>query len=171
MRSSYILSIVSIILLPSTADIEYRYYQPGDHFDSSYLFYWSCEAREEGIPCYVAVNLEEGAQAVIGFIWMTIPKTLSKEQDAAVRAKMPDPKKKGSFGYIDQVEVDSDFRGRGIGRSLVKLGIKLGKEKGMLGMTLNVIKDEEVPMALYESLGFIKVLEEPSKLYLFALYF
>ncbi|KAF4672829.1 hypothetical protein FOL47_011320 [Perkinsus chesapeaki] len=159
-----------------TIDYPYHIDPDSDYYNSSTLFHWRCEKRKFiGIPCLVAVHLDEGAHAVIGFISTTTPETLSKEEDAAVRAKMPDPKKKGSFGYIDQVMVSRDFRGRGIGSILVELSIELARGfAGVIGMTVAVPHGLKEEVALDKKLGFLNVLSKlgyEEDLELYALYF
>ncbi|KAF4672828.1 hypothetical protein FOL47_011319 [Perkinsus chesapeaki] len=180
-------TIVSTFVLLATRAIEYRDYKRGDQFNNL-LFNSECPGRK-GIPCYVAVDTDKGPQAVIGFISMTIPKALTKTQDAAVRAHMRDPKKKGAFGYIDYVskdasrigdlidcvEVSSDFRRRGIGTKLVDYSIELGRgTAGVIGMTLLVSEQDKEAVALYKKLGFLNVLSKlgyEEDLELYALYF
>ncbi|KAF4674932.1 hypothetical protein FOL47_008521 [Perkinsus chesapeaki] len=112
-----LLLLFTLVALSATEKILYRDYQKGDVFPGIF-FEDDCE-HKQGVPCYVAVNLEAGPHAVIGYVSAELPHKLEPKEENAVRAKMSDPKKKGHFGYIKQVEVDRAFRRRGIGLRLV----------------------------------------------------
>lgn len=55
--------------------------------------------------------------------------------------------------YIDDICVDENCRGRGIGRSLYNHVIAYAKEQGFYNVTLNVWSCNPEAMAFYESLG------------------
>ncbi|KAF4652519.1 hypothetical protein FOL47_011042 [Perkinsus chesapeaki] len=109
----------ALLILTVSGGIIYRDYQPGDSF-TDIIFRQTCPWKT-GIPCYVAINTDVSAKTVVGFIVLDIPKKLSKEEQEAVKAKVPG--KEGNLGYIRNVEVDSDFSGRGIGTHLIEYGI------------------------------------------------
>ncbi|KAF4660901.1 hypothetical protein FOL47_006911 [Perkinsus chesapeaki] len=103
---------------------------------------------------------------------MELPHKLEPKEENAVRANMSDPKKKGRFGYIEQVEVDGAFQRRGIGSRLVSdtLAKAPTSTPDVLAVALEVDKMNKGAQALYEKLGFINVLEEENT-YLFAYYY
>ncbi|KAF4662304.1 hypothetical protein FOL47_006326 [Perkinsus chesapeaki] len=155
--------------LSSAENIAYRNYQEGDTF-GRFPLEANCQDRP-GIPCYVAVDLNMGANTVVGFIEMTIPDRLSKGSEAAVRSRMSDPKKKGRFGFINHVVVSKDYRRNKIGTKLVEYSIECGKKTSdILALALFVKKREEGAIAFYETFHFINVMEQGDE-YLFALYY
>ncbi|MDD4920970.1 MAG: GNAT family N-acetyltransferase [Bacteroidales bacterium] len=56
--------------------------------------------------------------------------------------------------YIHDIVVHKDFRGRGLGRSLMKKLISISKERDYCKITLEVREDNATAMALYQSMGF-----------------
>ena len=58
------------------------------------------------------------------------------------------------FGEIYVVAVHPDFRGRGLGRTMVMHGLDALRRKGVSSATLFVDESNEPARALYESLGF-----------------
>ena len=50
--------------------------------------------------------------------------------------------------------VDPDYRGRGIGRSVLRAGLDYLKSKGRRGVWLTADSENKVAGALYHSLGF-----------------
>ncbi|KAF4672756.1 hypothetical protein FOL47_000160 [Perkinsus chesapeaki] len=139
-------------------NIAYRDYQEGDYSDSS--SFSKC-SKERSTPCYVAIDSQGKPHEVVGFIVMTIPDTKSMIEEAAVRSEMSDPKKSGTFGYIDEVEVSPKFRGGGIGTQLIRYSIQQGrKAKNVLAMTLYVDEENDGAIPLSKRMGFIEVLGE-----------
>lgn len=57
--------------------------------------------------------------------------------------------------YIDDLCVDENIRGRGIGRSLYAAAVDLAREQGCYNVTLNVWACNESALAFYRSLGLI----------------
>lgn len=59
------------------------------------------------------------------------------------------------FAYIEELTVDTEFRGRGVGRALLAGGIEWAKRQGFPGITLET-QDNNVPACrLYEKSGFV----------------
>lgn len=58
---------------------------------------------------------------------------------------------------IDQIEVDSAYRQRGIASKLLHQLIQLAKEENLTNITLEVRKDNVAALALYEKFQFKKV--------------
>jgi len=56
--------------------------------------------------------------------------------------------------YIHDVVVHSDFRGKGLGRSLMDKLISISRERGYCKITLEVREDNVAARALYQSLEF-----------------
>ena len=57
-------------------------------------------------------------------------------------------------GHIMNVAVAPEARRRGTGRALVEESLRLGREAGLRGFTLEVRVENEPAIALYESFGF-----------------
>ncbi|KAF4664491.1 hypothetical protein FOL47_005102 [Perkinsus chesapeaki] len=155
-------------VLAAGTNISYRTYDRQDYCDN-FLFELEC-LEITGIPCYVAVNGGLNSHEVVGYILMRIPEALSKKEEEAIRSKMSDPKKKGTFGYIASVEVSSGFRRRGIGTHLIRHSIDRARSVGnVLAMTLYVMATNKDAIRLYETLGFIKVMDGEIRVYAFYL--
>ena len=59
------------------------------------------------------------------------------------------------FGYIEDLVVNPDHRGLGIGRKLIERGIQWAREQGFPGVMLET-QDDNVPACeLYASCGFV----------------
>ena len=59
------------------------------------------------------------------------------------------------FTYIEELTVDTEFRGRGVGRALLARGIEWARQQGFPGITLET-QDNNVPACLlYEKSGFV----------------
>lgn len=56
--------------------------------------------------------------------------------------------------YIDTVCVNPDFRGQGIGTSLLEHAEKVAREAGFMKLTLNVEEEKESAIRLYERVGY-----------------
>lgn len=63
-------------------------------------------------------------------------------------------------GYVEHLAVRSDCRGQGVGRKLMLHAQQYAKQAGFRTCALHVSKNNPAAIALYESLGFIKVGEE-----------
>lgn len=59
------------------------------------------------------------------------------------------------FAYVDDIVVNPEFRGRGIGRALLERGIQWSREKGFPGVMLETQQDNPRACALYASCGFV----------------
>lgn len=55
--------------------------------------------------------------------------------------------------YIDDLCVDENLRGKGIGRKLYEAAVNLAKESGCYNLTLNVWSCNESALRFYEALG------------------
>jgi [ribosomal protein S18]-alanine N-acetyltransferase len=62
---------------------------------------------------------------------------------------------------IESVAVETSLRGRGIGRALCGALIGWSRSAGAVEVELEVRSSSEAPIALYKSLGFIKVGRRP----------
>jgi ribosomal protein S18 acetylase RimI-like enzyme len=59
------------------------------------------------------------------------------------------------FTYVEELSVDTEFRGKGIGRLLLTRAIEWAKAQGFPGVTLET-QDNNVPACiLYEKCGFV----------------
>ena len=59
------------------------------------------------------------------------------------------------FAYVEELTVDTEFRGKGIGRSLLTHAVEWAKHQGFPGITLET-QDNNVPACkLYEKCGFV----------------
>ncbi|MGQ9556373.1 MAG: ribosomal protein S18-alanine N-acetyltransferase [Desulfurispora sp.] len=59
-------------------------------------------------------------------------------------------------GHITNVAVHPDWRGRGLGRSLLEELIRRARQKGVVRMTLEVRQSNQVARHLYRKLGFVE---------------
>ncbi|KAF4665964.1 hypothetical protein FOL47_004334 [Perkinsus chesapeaki] len=151
------LYIALVIIPPVTGEINYRDYKDGDKFLYQVCFY-ACR-NKEGIPCYVGID--DKINKIVGCMGMDIPYPLPKEKEEAVRKKMPNPKKAGIFGNIGLVDVSQQYRKQGIGSRPVQHSIDKGRTtSNTLAMVLDVNKNHEAAIALYEKLKFVQVMLE-----------
>jgi streptothricin acetyltransferase len=59
------------------------------------------------------------------------------------------------FGYVEDIVVNPEYRGLGIGRKLLERGIQWARENGLPGIMLET-QDDNVPACmLYQSAGFV----------------
>ena len=59
------------------------------------------------------------------------------------------------FAYVEELIVDTEFRGHGVGRALMNYAIEWAKENGFPGLTLET-QDNNVPACkFYEKCGFV----------------
>ena len=59
------------------------------------------------------------------------------------------------FAYVEELSVDTEFRGKGLGRALLTRAIDWAKRQGFPGVTLET-QDNNVPACmLYEKSGFV----------------
>jgi len=57
-------------------------------------------------------------------------------------------------GYINNVVIDEEYRGRGLAGQLMAAVLKAGEEKGIFDFTLEVRVSNEPAVRLYKGLGF-----------------
>ena len=62
--------------------------------------------------------------------------------------------------YLSKFYVDSRARGRGIAREMFRFLLEETKKEGLPSIFLNVNRDNETVIRIYEHLGFRKVREE-----------
>ncbi|KAF4676301.1 hypothetical protein FOL47_006457 [Perkinsus chesapeaki] len=143
-------------------NIVYRDYKEGDEFVEPNEEFRQCPIKK-GLPCYVAVDEDIGATAVVGFIGMTLNYELTPEELLALKKHMLHPSTNAKVNYVDNVEVATSYQGRRIGTTLLKYSLKLGeKATDVLALTLDVWKVNEGAIKLYERLGFIKFMDSIS---------
>lgn len=80
------------------------------------------------------------------------------------------------FAYVEELIVDTDFRGKGVGRALMTRAIEWAKGRNLPGLTLET-QDNNVPACkFYEKCGFVlsgfdlyayKNLDNPSEIALY----
>ena len=58
--------------------------------------------------------------------------------------------------YIDDLCVDENIRGKGIGKALYNFVVEYAKKCGCYNVTLNVWADNKLALAFYESIGLHK---------------
>ncbi|HNN15026.1 MAG TPA: GNAT family N-acetyltransferase [Anaerolineales bacterium] len=59
------------------------------------------------------------------------------------------------FGYIEDLAVNPEFRGQGLGRKLLERGIQWARETGHPGVMLETQDDNVPACSLYASCGFV----------------
>jgi ribosomal protein S18 acetylase RimI-like enzyme len=59
------------------------------------------------------------------------------------------------FAYVDDLAVNPEFRGRGIGRALLERGIQWAREHNYPGVMLETQHDNVPACTLYRSCGFV----------------
>lgn len=59
------------------------------------------------------------------------------------------------FGYVEDIVVNPEYRGLGIGRKLLERGIQWAREQGYPGVMLETQDNNVTACRLYESCGFI----------------
>jgi streptothricin acetyltransferase len=77
------------------------------------------------------------------------------EVDGAVAGRIKMMKWWNQFGYVEDIVVNPEYRGMGIGRQLLERGIQWARENGFPGVMLET-QDNNVPACtLYQSCGFV----------------
>jgi ribosomal protein S18 acetylase RimI-like enzyme len=56
--------------------------------------------------------------------------------------------------YLEELYVEPDHRGHGLGRTLMEAAMELARERGAAHMDLGTSEDDAAARGLYESLGF-----------------
>lgn len=92
--------------------------------------------KKPGNEFYVAES-EEGEMA--GFLWFGV----SERPFSGIKV-----------GWVYDIEVVPQFRGKGYGEALMRHALKLSKEKGFPQTGLMVNEKNKVAWSLYEKLGF-----------------
>ena len=59
------------------------------------------------------------------------------------------------FAYVEDIVVNPEFRGRGVGRQLLERGIQWARENNLPGVMLETQDDNVPACTLYESCGFV----------------
>jgi ribosomal protein S18 acetylase RimI-like enzyme len=59
------------------------------------------------------------------------------------------------FAYIEELTVDTSFRGMGVGRTLLMCGIEWARKQGFPGVTLETQDNNVAACKLYEKCGFV----------------
>ena len=59
------------------------------------------------------------------------------------------------FTYVEELTVDTDFRGKGIGRTLMTRAVEWAKHQGFPGVTLETQTNNVPACMLYEKCGFV----------------
>ncbi|KAF4651490.1 hypothetical protein FOL47_000359 [Perkinsus chesapeaki] len=156
-----------LFALQESEHIKYRNYEENDKFYKQSVLELYCQKAGD-IPCYVAVDVDENPNAVVGFIATTIPYEIPEWEEADVRKKMPgDKKRNGVFGNIDYLEVVTDYRTKGIGSKLLEHSIHRGETtKKFLAMTVTVLPEDVRAIGLYNRYGFVEVFSDESYYYL-----
>lgn len=94
--------------------------------------------KDDKRPIFVAVNKEE----VLGYAFCIEQQHLNSNSLTDIKTL-----------YIDDLCVDSQKRGLGIGRSLYEWVLKYAKDNNYYNITLNVWKSNEEALKFYEKLG------------------
>jgi len=85
----------------------------------------------------------------------TGPMIFFAEVDAKPAGRIKMMKWWNQFGYVEDLVVNPEYRGLGIGRKLLERGIQWAREKGFPGVMLET-QDDNVPACmLYQSCGFV----------------
>jgi ribosomal protein S18 acetylase RimI-like enzyme len=90
-----------------------------------------------GSPGQVLLRLVAGDQPV-GWLWLNVP------------AIGYDP----LMAWVNVIEVDAQYRGRGYGRAAMLLAEDEARARGMTSLGLNVHGQNTVARSLYDSLGY-----------------
>jgi GNAT superfamily N-acetyltransferase len=90
-----------------------------------------------GSPGQVLLRLVAGDQPV-GWLWLNVP------------ALGYDP----LMAWVNVIEVDAQYRGRGYGRAAMLLAEDEARARGMTSLGLNVHGQNTVARSLYDSLGY-----------------
>jgi ribosomal protein S18 acetylase RimI-like enzyme len=67
---------------------------------------------------------------------------------------VPGPEPDQGMGWVFNIEIESAFRGRGYGRTAMRLAEDEARARGMKSLGLNVHGQNMVARSLYESLGY-----------------
>ncbi|MDQ6856052.1 MAG: GNAT family N-acetyltransferase [Candidatus Dormibacteraeota bacterium] len=97
------------------------------------------EVLPEGLntPRQLIFRIEADGQSV-GWLWLALDKPVPVE----------------GVGYLYDINVDEEFRGRGYGRAAMLLAEEEAQRHGLRAIALNVFGQNTVARALYASLGY-----------------
>jgi ribosomal protein S18 acetylase RimI-like enzyme len=88
-------------------------------------------------PGQLLYRLVAGEEPV-GWLWLAVPHSDNEPEMA----------------WVNDVEIDAGFRGRGFGRQAMLLAEQEARKRGMTSLGLNVHGQNTVARALYHSLGY-----------------
>ncbi len=88
-------------------------------------------------PGHLIFRVEADGHAV-GWLWM------------ALRHPQSDP----GVGFIYDISIEEEFRGRGYGRAAMRLAEEQARHNGLNAIALSVFGDNDVARGLYMSLGY-----------------
>ncbi|KAF4674080.1 hypothetical protein FOL47_009759 [Perkinsus chesapeaki] len=159
MKSYAKLAFSVLFTLTKAREIKYRDYKKGDKIDVPDFIFDQCEFKES-VPCYVAVDTDRGNNVVVGYISIKIPDDLDPQEREAVKKKMPNPTKKGIFGYIEDVGWVLSMTPLKFNHNLSTVEASTGEAHKVLAMTLHVKEENVRAIKLYEMLGFIKIMSK-----------
>jgi ribosomal protein S18 acetylase RimI-like enzyme len=100
-----------------------------------------------GTPGQVIFRLVAGEEPV-GWLWLAVPQGDDNPHMA----------------WVNDVEIDAAYRGRGYGRQAMLLAEQEARSRGMTTIGLNVHGHNTVARALYDSLGYETMTQQMSKL-------
>ena len=92
----------------------------------------------------------------VGWLWLAVP---GGDADPHNHADPRNPR----MAWVNDVEVDEAFRGRGYGRQAMLLAEQEAKVRGMTSIGLNVHGHNTVALALYDSLGYQVMTQQMKK--------
>jgi ribosomal protein S18 acetylase RimI-like enzyme len=86
-------------------------------------------------------------EELVGWLWLAVPQGDGNP----------------SMAWVNDVEIDAAFRGRGYGRRAMLLAEQEARARGMTSIGLNVHGHNTVARALYDSLGYEVMTQQMSK--------
>jgi len=105
------------------------------NFDQYHDEFWRRMTQTKGTTFYVA---EDPEGAIVGMIWLGVQERVSGAM----------------FGWIHDITVDENFRGRGIGRMLLQQASEHFKKMGIRVIGLMTLVENQPARRLYEKAGF-----------------
>ena len=112
---------------------------------------------------FIATNERSLAEA---YVWTTARPYLIRRDSDAVGFVMTFPFERDGEPALNLVRlmIDERFQRLGLGRAVMGRLLEMSQEEGFRLMTLSVLPDNGVAIALYESLGFRNVGQEADEL-------
>jgi ribosomal protein S18 acetylase RimI-like enzyme len=83
------------------------------------------------------------------------PTIFFAEMDGKIAGRIRMMRWWNQFGYVEDLVVNPEYRGMGIGRRLLEHGIQWAREKGFPGVMLETQDDNVPACTLYQSCGFV----------------